>query len=74
MIGRRSNSSTGSDRVEIVTYLEDNSWRDEINEFAGAILDRKDILSGTVEDAYQTMKVVYAIYQADPEWRVKYNL
>lgn len=74
VIGRRNNSSTGSDRVEIVTYLEDNSWRDEIDEFADAILEKKNILSGTVEEAYQTMKVVYAIYQADPEWRIKHDL
>lgn len=74
VIGRRNNSATGSDRVEVVTYLEDNSWRDEINEFADAILEKKKILSGTVEDAYRTMKVVCAIYQADPEWRQKYKL
>jgi predicted dehydrogenase len=74
LIGRRNNLSTGSDRVEMVTYLEDDSWRDEINEFAESIIEKKSILSGTVEDAYQTMKVVYQIYQADPEWREKYNL
>jgi predicted dehydrogenase len=74
IIGRRNNASTGADREEIVTYLEDNSWRDEINEFADAIVNDGSILSGTGEDAYQTMKVVYAIYQADPEWRAKYNL
>jgi predicted dehydrogenase len=74
LIGKRNNSSTGSDKVETTTYLEDNSWRDEINEFADAIINGTPIVSGTVEDAYATMKVVYAIYQADPEWRSRYNL
>ena len=74
VIGRRNNSPTGTHREEIVTYLDDNSWRDEIDEFAQAILNNEDILSGTAEDAYKTMKTVYAIYQADPAWRSKYNL
>jgi len=74
VIGRRNNSPTGTHREEIVTYLDDNSWRDEIDEFAQAILNNEDILSGTAEDAYKTMKTVYAIYRADPAWRSKYNL
>jgi predicted dehydrogenase len=74
LVGKRNNSSTGSDKVETTTYLEDNSWRDEINEFADAIINDTPIVSGTVEDAYQTMKVVYQIYQADPVWRGQYNL
>jgi len=74
VIGRRNNSPTGTHREEIVTYLDDNSWRDEINEFAKAIVNNEDILSGTAEDAYETMKTVYAIYQADPVWRSQFNL
>ena len=74
VIGRRNNSPTGTHREEIVTYLDDNSWRDEIDEFAKAIVNNKEILSGTAEDAYETMRTVYAIYQADPAWRSKYNL
>ena len=75
VIGRRnSNSNTGTEREEVITYLEDNSWRDEINEFADVIINGSSILSGTVEDAYATMKLVYQIYSADPEWSKTYNI
>lgn len=74
VVGRRNNSNTGTEREEIVTYLEDNSWRDEVNEFADAIVNNSSILSGTVEDAYATMELVYRIYVADPEWSKAYNL
>ena len=75
VIGRRNNnSSTGTEREETVTYLEDNSWRDEVNEFAGAIVNNSPILSGTVEDAYATMELVYRIYSADSEWSKSYNI
>lgn len=75
VIGRRNGySNTGTEREEIITYLEDNSWRDEVNEFADAIINNSPILSGTVDDAYNTMKLVYSIYQADPEWSRAYNI
>jgi len=74
IVGRRNDSNTGTEKEEIVTYLEDNSWRDEINEFADAVLTKADNLSETVEDAYQTMKLVYRIYGADAQWSEKYNL
>ncbi|KHE94096.1 MAG: Gfo/Idh/MocA family oxidoreductase [Candidatus Scalindua rubra] len=75
IIGKRCGKShTGTDREEIITYLEDNSWRDEINEFADAICNGKEILHGTSSEALNTMKLVYRIYWADPEWRNKFNI
>lgn len=75
VIGRRNNNSnTGTEREETVTYLEDNSWRDEVNEFASAIVNNSPILSGTVEDAYATMELVYRIYAADSEWSKAHNI
>lgn len=74
IIGRRNDLNTGTEKEEIITYLEDNSWRDEINEFAEAVITKASDLSGTVEDAYQTMKLVYKIYGADAQWSEKYNL
>lgn len=63
------------DPKEITTkYNADPSWNDEILEFAEAILQDKPIESGTSQDALDTMKLVYAIYCADPEWKKKYNL
>jgi hypothetical protein len=57
-----------------VNFLADNSWKDEIFEFADAVIDNKPILSGTSKDALETMKLVYSIYYNDEEWRNKYNI
>jgi predicted dehydrogenase len=74
VIGRRDESIKGTQREEMVKYLEDNSWRDEIFEFAEVILHGKEIQHGTSADALATMKLVYRIYYADKEWREAYNI
>ncbi len=74
VIGRRDESDTGTAREEIVTYLEDNSWRDEVNEFADAICNGGVIRSGNSADALATMKLVYRIYCADAEWREAHRI
>ena len=74
IIGRRDESDTGTAREETLTYLEDNSWRDEINEFADAIVNGNAIHNGTSVDALGTMKLVYRIYYSDSEWREAYNI
>jgi len=72
--GRRDESDTGAAKEEVVTYLEDNSWRDEIFEFADAITKKVPIQSGSSMDAYHTMKLVYDIYYADPDWRREFGI
>ena len=74
IIGHRSNLHTGTEREEIVTYLEDPSWKEEIHDFMNAIIRDEPIQSGTVQEAYETMKIVYSIYCADPEWKRTYNI
>lgn len=74
VIGRRNESDTGSAREETIRFLEDNSWRDEIAEFAEAIRHGKPILQGSSADAYQTMKLVYDVYCADPEWKKSFKI
>lgn len=74
IIGKRDEADTGAAKEKIVTYLEDNSWRDEINEFADAIINKKRIQSGSSSDALATMKLVYRIYFADPEWRRRFHI
>ncbi len=74
IIGRRNESDTGTEREEIITYVEDNSWRDEIYEFADAICTNGKIMHGNSADALATMKLIYRIYHADPEWRETYNI
>ena len=74
VIGRRDESEKGTQRDERVTFLEDNSWRDEVYEFADAILSNGIIKNGSSMDALETMKLVYRIYYADPEWRDAYGI
>lgn len=74
VIGRRDEADTGSTREETVTYLEDNSWRDEVNDFADAICKGAEIESGNSADALETMRLVYRIYWADPAWRLAHDI
>lgn len=74
VIGFRDESDTGSAREETLTYLDDNSWRDEINEFAEAVINKKPIKFGTSLDALETMKLVYRIYWADEKWRNRFKI
>lgn len=72
--GRRNESDIGTTQEEIITYLEDNSWRDEINEFADAIVNNEPIQFGNSADALETMKLVYKIYWSDAEWRNQFRI
>jgi len=73
-VGKRNDAATGVSRSETINYLEDNSWRDEINEFADCILNGSPIVYGTSADALATMTLVYKIYYADPEWRAAFDI
>ncbi|MFH2058509.1 MAG: Gfo/Idh/MocA family oxidoreductase [Pseudomonadota bacterium] len=72
--GFKSQFEMGNLKKEIINYLDDPSWKDEIDEFAICIINDKLILEGNSEDAYKTMKLVYQIYKADSIWAKKYNL
>lgn len=73
-IGMRSESELGTLKEEVISYLEDNSWRDEIYEFADAIVNGDKVKSGGTKDAMETMKLVYRIYYADSKWREAYQI
>jgi len=74
VIGRRDESDIGTTKEETINYLEDNSWRDEIKEFAEAIYTGGCIASGNSGEALETMKLVYRIYCSDADWRNKHNI
>ena len=74
IICRRSDPDKGDTKEKTIIYSDDNSWRDEVNEFAEAVANGKPIRSGTSADALATMKLVYKIYCADEEWRNKFNI
>lgn len=74
IIGRRNESDTGTTQENTITYLEDNSWVNEINEFVDAIVNDGKILFGSSKDALATMELVYKIYWEDSEWRNLFNI
>lgn len=71
----RASDEDGGDPAELtIRYNQDNSWRDEIAEFAEAVLSDRSITNGSSEEALKSMQLVYRIYCADPEWRQRYQL
>ena len=69
-----SERDRGDPREVTSSYNQDNSWRDEIGEFAEAILNDTTIENGSSLEALKTMQAVYRIYCADSTWRARYNL
>ncbi|MDA1082347.1 MAG: Gfo/Idh/MocA family oxidoreductase [Gemmatimonadetes bacterium] len=65
----------GGDPREVTTrYNKDNSWRDEIADFAEDIASGRPVVAGSSREALLTMHHVYRIYCADPAWRETYGL
>lgn len=71
---RDEESDNGQMETKTIKFLNDNSWRDEIYEFADAVLLDKQIQSGSSYDALETMKLVYNIYHSDSQWRSRYDI
>lgn len=67
-------NDNGDPREQLTRYNCDPSWDEEITAFSQAVLDGAPLLSGTAEDALNTMKLVYRIYYADPTWRTAYQI
>lgn len=65
---------SGDPKEEFRRYDNDNSWRDEVAGFAAAVIDNGPIIDGSSSDALETMKLVYRIYCADPEWRDRWRI
>lgn len=73
--GKRDEESNNGQMVsKTIKFLQDNSWRDEIFEFADAILNDTKIYYGNSSDALETMKLVFKIYYSDEVWRSKFNI
>jgi predicted dehydrogenase len=74
IIPKKNSSSVGS-LLEITnSYLDDNSWQSEIDEFADIIINDKPVVNGNSHDALKVMELVYRIYCADSRWREAFNI
>ncbi len=69
IIGKREEASIGTLKQEVIKYVDDSSWCDEVNEFADSVINGTPVLSGNSAEALATMKMVYQIYEADPKWK-----
>ncbi len=67
-------SDLGNPKEVTTRYNTDPSWYAEIEEFADCIINNRSIVSGTSDDALQTMKLVYKVYYSDQLWREKYDI
>ncbi len=73
-IAYREENDAGDPREMTMRYNQDNSWRDEIAEFAADIIEDRPVVAGSSVEALKTMHLVYRIYCADPVWRAQYQL
>jgi len=65
---------SGDPKEQLTKYNNDPSWELEIASFCASIIGGTPLASGTSQDAFDTMKLVYKIYYADETWRTKYAI
>lgn len=59
----------GDPQEQRMRYNSDPSWDEEVSTFFQAIRSDKTMEHGSVEDAYETMRLVDKIYRADKNWQ-----
>ena len=64
----------GDPMEQVTRYNKDPSWCAEIDEFIDCIINNKQLVNSTSDDALQTMKLVQKIYYSDSSWREKYDI
>ena len=69
-----ADDDVGDPREQTTRYNQDNSWRDEIADFADCVLNDRPVQVGSSQEALLTMQLVYRIYCADPAWRDRWSL
>ena len=67
-------SDNGDPKEQITHYNKDPSWDEELSYFVDTITKNTKVISGSSDDALQTMKLVFRIYYADPQWRDAYQI
>ncbi len=74
IVQREEGSNLGSFGEIITSYLEDFSWKREVDEFAELITNDKPVKNGNGQDALRIMELVFKIYNADPAWKAKIQI
>jgi len=73
IIEKVKDETSGSQNKTIKNYLYDNSWKEEIDEFADCIINDKSITYGNSLDALKVMEMIINIYRADKIWWEFFN-
>jgi len=68
IIERNEGESAGSQEEKTLKFLDDNSWKDEIDQFADCIMNNKPIENGDCYEALNIMEMIFNIYKADSHW------
>lgn len=70
----KRDDDAGDPREVTTRYNNDPSWRDEVFEFAGCVLEDEPVRTGSSLEALKTMQLVYDIYAADREWAERWDI
>lgn len=73
-VTRADPNANGSPPATTKSYIHDNSWANEINDFTRHILGDTPVEIGNSHDALKTMELVFRIYAADDDWRSRYTI
>ncbi len=65
----REDDDAGNPREQTTTYIKDNSWKLEIEEFADSVINDRPISEGRSIDALKSMELVFDIYNSDEKWK-----
>ena len=53
-------------------YKKDNSWKEEVDEFANIVKNNSSVKTGNLTDTLNVMKMIDKIYKNDKEWKKKW--
>ncbi|MGO9138872.1 MAG: Gfo/Idh/MocA family protein [Syntrophales bacterium] len=74
IIPKKDGSSVGSFLEINNSYLDDNSWQCEVDEFSDIIINDRVVVNGNSHDALNVMELVHRIYCSDNAWKDRYNI
>jgi predicted dehydrogenase len=66
---KRVDEANGMPQEITESFIFDNSWRREMDEFAHCVVNDQPVEIGTSLHALHSMQTVYRIYDADESWR-----
>lgn len=68
IVQRKDHSITGTGDLVEYSFLDDRSWKREIDDFVDIIKNNKKVENGNSLDALAVMSMIQNIYEADDTW------